>query len=84
MPQYLEGEHVIELVLALVEEATAGHAAKESSTLEDAARVLLLELEELTSSLADLSKDELHAPDLALSAKAVLSEELELLPKRAS
>jgi hypothetical protein len=50
----LEPEDEIELVLALIEDPEAVEAAEESSTLEEPLGVGLLELEELTGSLAHL------------------------------
>lgn len=74
----LKTEHVIELVLALVKDASAVEAAEESSTLEEALGVLLVEREQLTSGVADLRQSELNAIDLALATQAVLADKLEL------
>jgi len=73
-----EREDVVELGLGLLENAVSVEAAQEGSTLEEALGVLLVEREELTSSLADLGELVVHSPHLALVAETVLSAEPEL------
>jgi hypothetical protein len=73
-----EREHVIELVLRLVEEAILVHAAHERVALKDALGVLLVQRQQHAGGLADLRQDHLHAPELALVAEAVLAHQLEL------
>lgn len=50
----------------------------EGVALEETLRVLLVELEELTSGTTDLGEDEGDPPDLVLVLEAVLAGELEL------
>lgn len=73
-----EGEHVIELVLGLVQEPVAVHAAEKGLALEDAARALLVQGQELTGVLADPRQHILHAPQLPLGPQPVLAHQLQL------
>lgn len=75
----LQAKNVIELVLGLIENAIAVKTAEESSTLEKALGILLVEGQQLTGSVADLRQSELHTIDLALAAQTVLTNEAELL-----
>ncbi len=79
-PPYLgrQGQHVIQLVLALVQQAVAVHAAHERVALEDALGVLLVQREQGTSSIANLAQHHLHAPQLTLVAQAILADQLQL------
>ena len=82
-------QHVVQLLLLLRHQSQTGHTTDDSSTLEDAARVLLVQRQQLTSSLhhqpphkthlADLGKHQLHSPNLTLAAETVLSANAELL-----
>ena len=72
----LQGQHVIETHAGLIEHTNADETANEGVTLEETLRVLVIELEQLTSRTTDLGKDETNAPDLALVAEAVLAGEL--------
>ena len=74
----LEGQHVIETHAGLIEHTNADETANEGVTLEETLRVLVIELEQLTSRTTDLGKDETNAPDLALVAQTVLAGELEM------
>lgn len=73
-----EGEDVIELVLSLVEESVAEHSAEKSLALEDPARVLLVEGEEVPRVVADAAERVLHPPQLSLAPKPVLTNQLQL------
>jgi hypothetical protein len=73
----LEGEHVVETHAALVEHTDAGEPADEGVALEESLRVLVVELEQLTSRTTDLGQGEGDTPDLALVAEAVLAGELQ-------
>ena len=64
----LQGQHVIETHAGLIEHTNADETANEGVTLEETLRVLVIELEQLTSRTTDLGKDETNAPDLALVA----------------
>jgi hypothetical protein len=71
-------KNVIELGLGLVEHTNALKAADQRGTLENTTRILLLESEELTSSLTDVGQGVVHSPHLALGLEAILSAELQL------
>ena len=75
----LQGQDVIELHLVLVQDTDAHKTANQCVTLEQATGVLVLEGQELTGSTTDVGQGETNAPDLALVAETVLSNELELL-----
>ncbi len=75
----LEAEHVVELHLGLVEDADADEASEQGVALEQAARVLLLQREQISGRLADLGERVADAPHLLLVAQAELADELELL-----
>jgi len=72
-------EHEIQLSLFLSEETVPDHFAQDCRALKHTLRVLRVQGEQLTSSFAELGKRQLHAPDFALAAEAVLAEQLELL-----
>lgn len=74
----LESEHIIELVLSVVEEAILVHARHQCLSLENTLRILLIEREESPCSISDLAEDHLHAPELSLVAQAVFSNQLQL------
>lgn len=74
----LEGKNVVETHAVVVEHTNAHKTADKGVTLEKTLGVLVVELEELTSSTTDLGEGKLNAPDLALVAKTVLAGELEL------
>jgi hypothetical protein len=69
----------IYLVLRLIQNADAVKPAKESSSFEQAPGILLVQSEEFTSSVADLGHGILNTPELALAAKAILADQLQLL-----
>lgn len=75
----LQGQDVIQLHLVLVQDTNADQATDQSVTLEQAAGVLVLEGQELTGSTTDVGQGVTNAPDLALVAETVLTNELELL-----
>jgi hypothetical protein len=74
----LQAENVIELVLGLIQNTSAVEAAQESSTLEQALGILLIESEKLTSGVADLGQGELNAVNLALVLQTELADKLKL------
>ena len=71
-------EDIIELSLALLQEAKLDNSSDESITLEDSARIALVQSEQLTGGLTDLGEGQLHAPDFSLAAQAVLTDDLQL------
>ena len=75
----LEAEHVVELHLGLGQHADADQAYEQGVALEQAARVLLLQREQISGGLADLGERVADAPHLLLVAQAELADELELL-----
>lgn len=73
-----KGEDVIELVLILAEQAVSIHPAKKSLSLEDPARVLLIQREELPRRVPDPAQSVLNSPQLPLASETVLPHQLEL------
>jgi len=74
----LEGEHVIETHAGLVEHTNTHETANEGVTLEETFGVLVIELEELTSSTTNLGQDQGDTPDFAFVAQTVFTGELQL------
>ena len=73
-----EQQDAVQVELVVGQQTVAGHAAEEGGTLEDARGILGVEGQQGTGGLAELGQGVLDAPDLALAAEAVLSDELEL------
>ena len=65
----LDGEcqHIIELVLRLVKEPVAEHPAEQCLALEDPARVLLVECQQVPCIVTDPAEGVLYPPQLALA-----------------
>ena len=74
----LEREHVIETHASLVEHADADETTDEGVALEETLGVLVIELEEFTSSTTNLGEGETDTPDLTLVTETILASELEL------
>ena len=72
----LQGQHVIETHARLVEHTNTDESTNEGVTLEQPLGILVIELEQLTSSTTNLGQDETNAPNLTLVAEAVLAGEL--------
>ena len=72
----LQGQHVIQTHAGLVEHTDANKTTDEGVTLEKTLGVLVIELEEFTSSTTNLGQGETNTPDLTLVAKAVFAGEL--------
>jgi len=72
----LKGKDVVETHARVVEDTNANKTTDKGVALEEALRVLLVELEELTSRTTDLREGKLNAPDLTLVAETVLAGEL--------
>jgi hypothetical protein len=84
-----ERQDVVELGFGLLHDSVSVETAQQSSTLEESLGVLLVEREELTSSLSDLGELEVDPPYFSLVLEAELSTELQfsiqaLLLERAS
>lgn len=62
----LQGQHIIKLHARLVQHTNANETTDDGVTLEKTLRVLLVELEKLTSSTTDLGQRQSDAPDLLL------------------
>mmetsp|Transcript_24383 Transcript_24383/g.29553 ORF Transcript_24383/g.29553 Transcript_24383/m.29553 type:complete len:241 (+) Transcript_24383:78-800(+) len=71
-------QHVIQLILGLIQKTVTGHAAHDSITLEQTLVVLLIKGKQDTGSLTDLGKSELHTEKLTLVAQTILSDQLQL------
>jgi hypothetical protein len=74
----LQAQHVIELHARLVQDSDTNETAEQSVALEQTFLVLLLECQQLTSSLADLCQCVLDSPDFALVAQTELSDDSQL------
>lgn len=72
----LQGEHVIEPHLGLVEHTDAYKPADKSIALKETLGVFVVELEELTSGTANFGESQGNAPDLTLVAETILSGKL--------
>ena len=70
-------QYVIETHASLVEHTNTDESTDECVTLEKTLGVLVIELEQLTSSTTDFGEDETDTPDLAFVAEAVLAGELD-------
>jgi len=75
----LNGKHVIQLALVLLEETQTHTTAEERVTLEDTLRVLLIESEKHTGVRTHLSEEEGHTPNLTLVLKTKLADNLHLI-----
>lgn len=74
----LQGKHIIESILCVIQQAVTEHAPHQRSTLEDTTRIFLLKSKQRPSSIADLGQLHLHAPELALVAQPILAHRLQL------
>ena len=72
----LQGQHVIQPHAGLIEHTDSYETANQGVTLEKSLGVLLVKLEEFTSSTSDFGENEGNSPQLPLVAEAVLSSEL--------
>ena len=77
----LQGKHVIETHAGLVEHTNSDKTADEGVTLEQPLGILVIELEQLTSSTTNLGQDETDTPNLALVAQTVLAGKLYITSK---
>lgn len=73
-----EGQHVIELVLRLVEKSVTEHSSEKRFTLENSARVLLIQCQQIPGIVTDTAEGVLNPPQLPLAAKPVLPNQLQL------
>ncbi|GET93191.1 40S ribosomal protein S9, putative [Leishmania tarentolae] len=76
--RHRQRQHVIQLVLLLVEEAVLVAAAHYGGTLQQAAWVVLRQRQKQTGRAAHLRQRHVHAPDLTLAAQTVLAAQLHL------
>jgi len=74
----LEPEHVIELVLGLLEHAQAMEAAHDGVSFEQSSGVLLVEGQKVTRSFTNFGDGQLHPPDLALVLQTEFADQLQL------
>lgn len=72
----LQGQHVIETHLGLIEHTDSDQSSDQGVTLEQTLGVLVVELEELTSSTTNFGQDKGDTPNLALVAETVFTGEL--------
>lgn len=73
-----ESQHIIQLVLCLVEESVTEHSSEKGFSLEDTARVLLVEGQKISGVVTDAAESVLNPPQLPLAAKSVLTDQLQL------
>lgn len=74
-----QAQHVVELHARLVQHSYAHQPPQQSVSLEETARVLLLERQQLSGGRSDLGEGVLDSPHLPLVPQAVLADELQLL-----
>lgn len=74
--ELVEGQtqNVIQLALAVTEQAISGHSAEQGSTFEESLGILLLKSEQLSGSLSDFGEGKLHSPDFSLVCEAELAD----------
>lgn len=70
---FLEGQHVIELVLGALQNAGVVESVQQAGALEDALGIVLLEHEQFLGSLANLGQSVVHSPNLTLAAETELT-----------
>ncbi|MFS8018190.1 hypothetical protein Hanom_Chr15g01389221 [Helianthus anomalus] len=73
-----KGQHVIELVLALIKQTISVHSPHKGFTLKDPTRVLLLKGQKHSCSITDTAQGILHPPELTLASKTVFTDKLQL------
>ena len=72
----LQSKHVIETHATLIEHTDAYETADKGVSLEKTLGILVIELEELTSSTTDFGQNKGDTPDFALVAETVLASKL--------
>ena len=77
----LQAENVIELHLALVQDADANETSQQGVTLEQTLGITLVQGQELSGSLTDLGKSVTNSPYFVLVSQTVLTDQLQLLVK---
>jgi hypothetical protein len=77
----VETEDVIELSLAFLEESESADSSDEGVTFEESSGISLVEGEELSGSLSELSERKLNSPDFSLVTETVLTDEAKLSGK---
>merc|ERR1712079_717980 len=75
----LQAENEIELHVVLVEHSNPDETTKQCVSLEQPPGVFLLQGEQLTSSLTDVGKNQLHSPHLTLVPQTEFTDQLQLL-----
>lgn len=71
-------ENIIELSLAFLEETESHNSSDEGITFELSSWIVLIEGEQLTSSLSESGKSQLDTPDFSLTSETELANNLEL------
>lgn len=69
-----ESQHVIKLVLALIQQAVLVHPSQQGFSLEDTAGVLLVQGQEISSIVSDTAQSILNPPQLPLAPQTILSD----------
>ena len=73
-----KSQHVIELVLALVQQTVLVHPSQQGFTLKDPTRVLLVKGQKISRIVTDTAQSILNPPELPLAPQAVLANKLQL------
>lgn len=75
---HCQGQHIIQLVLTLIQKTIPVHPSQKGFTLKDTARVLLIQSEKVPCSITDTAKNILNPPQLSLVPKPIFSHKLQL------
>lgn len=73
-----KGQHVIELVLALVQQPVPVHPPQQGFTLENPTWVLLIQCQKHPRIVTNATECILHPPELPLAPQPILTNELQL------
>lgn len=74
----LQRQNIIQAFLRLIKQTVAVHTLKKRIALENSTGIALLKGEQRTGSIPDLGQLHLHTPKLALIAKPIFSDQLQL------
>lgn len=72
-----EGQHIIKLVLALIQQTISVHPPHKGLTLENPAWVFLLEGQKHSCCITDAAESILHPPELPFASKTILTYEFQ-------
>lgn len=75
---HCKGQHIIQLVLVLLQQAIPVHPPQQSLSLKDPTGILLIEGQKHPSIVTDTAQSILNPPELPLAPETVLSHKLQL------